>query len=138
MSTKTIMKPTHLIDPTLYAQVIELENIKAASKALKAKEEELKELITAKMYDMEMVEGTARVVVENELEPKEGVVIVNLYVPREITLSMSTRRTLNKESLLENGVSPEVIAKSTDVSEFTVLKHKKIEETKEEMAKDGK
>jgi len=128
MSTKTsikpTIKPTHLIDPTLYAQVIELENIKSAQKSLKAKEDELKEAITAKMYDVEMVDGTAKVKVF-DLRNSEN------FIPRELTLSFQERKTLSRERLLENGVSPEIIGKSTEVSEYTVLRHKKIEDREE-------
>ena len=129
MSTKTSInkpRPTHLIDPILYAQVIELENIKSAQKSLKAKEDELKEAITAKMYDIVMVEGVAKVLVDycpdlhDVAPPKQPA--------REITLSFAERKTLSREKLMEHGVSPEIIGKSTEVSEYTVLRHKKVEE----------
>ena len=127
-TTKSI-KPIHLIDATLYAQVIELENIKAASKSLKAKEDELKEAITAKMYDMEMVDGVAKIWVDPDDDPN-GIYIYPLS-RREITLSFQERKTLSKELLLSNGVSPEIIAKSTTTSEYTTLRHKKVEVTED-------
>ncbi len=134
MTTTTTNPITHLIDATLYTQVIELENIKAASKSLKAKEKELKEAITAKMFDMPMT---------TEKSAKAEVTIPyadwdDNHLSREVTLlfvdgSKTIQEDPLEKQLLAHGMAPDlvhqIIANSTKVgNDYTKINHKKVGE----------
>jgi len=132
MTTTTTNPITHLIDATLYAQVIELENVKAAQKSLEAKGKELKLAITAKMYDMPMTtKKSAKVTVD-------AVDDAHFFSAREVTLLfVDGSKTIQEDPLIHQlqaqGMAPDlihkIIANSTKVgNDFTKINHKKVGE----------
>jgi len=104
------------IDRELYDLALRLQTIRDAKAALEKEERQLISNIKSK------ADGATELTIPNpDGQP-------NTY-SYKLTISDATRKTLDRELLLENGVKPSTIAASTKTSSYSIVKIKKLEDS---------
>jgi len=122
MPAKTKEHIPTLIDNNLHNLVVRLQATKAAIKSLDTKKDELTDSIKADAADMEGGKLTVRA---------EG--IMEQHTPSyTISLTDGSNSHIDRDKLLERGVSPEIIAYATNKTSFTQLRIKENKEKKDD------
>ena len=110
---------TTLIDTTLYQLAIDLQQTRKEQKTLEAKEDQLKADIYKKIGD---IDGDLPIYVycDGSHDPLNNEHPLD-YPCYKINPVPASRKTLDRELLLANGVAPDILGKSMSVSSYTRL-----------------